>query len=113
MANIKCPACGSDNVVQIDANTYQCPYCGKTFSATEIAPQAAPQYTQQAVPPQQSPAEVDDKPTCLMNGICFLIPIVGIILYFVKKNEQPNCAKSYLQWALISVAIGILINIFA
>lgn len=112
MAQIQCPSCGSPNVEQIDTNKYQCPYCGKTF------------FTQQAVtpPPSQQPyininqnftPAVNDNPGCLMNGLCFCIPLLGIILYFVKKDELPNCAKSYLTWSLVSIGIGIFLNIIA
>lgn len=53
----------------------------------------------------------DDKPGCFMNGISFLIPIVGIILYFVKKGEKPKSAKSYLRWAMGGIGVGIASSI--
>jgi uncharacterized membrane protein YvbJ len=110
MANIKCPSCGSPNVEQIDVNKYQCPYCGRTFTTQEVAPvQQPPQFDD----PQQFTPEVDDNPGCLMNGVCFLIPIVGLVLYFVKKPTQPNCAKSYLTWAAVGFIISIFIQLIA
>lgn len=108
MVDIKCPSCGSPNIEQIDVNKYQCPYCGKSFSYRDtVVPQQA-QQTQVF-----EPEPIDDNPGCLMNGLCFCIPLIGIILYFVKKNEQPNCAKSYLIWSLVSMGIGIFFNIIA
>ena len=38
MTELKCPSCGSSNVEQIDANRYQCPYCGNTFNSSSIMP---------------------------------------------------------------------------
>lgn len=48
-----------------------------------------------------------DEPNTLANlGACCsvpftCIPIVGIVLYFVWKDEKPNAAKSVLMWSLI------------
>ena len=39
-------------------------------------------------------------------GCC--IPIVGLILYLVWKNERPRTAKAAGIGALVSVCIGIL-----
>ena len=53
----------------------------------------------------------DDSAGTWMNVLCFLIPIVGLILYFVKKNEYPNKAKSYLTWAAVGFGVTLLLNI--
>lgn len=110
MENIKCPSCGSLHVEKIDTDKYQCPYCGKIFSTIQVV---SPQQPQQQVFNNVQKSKIDDNPGCLMNGLCFLIPLVGFIAYFTKKDTQPNCAKSYLTWALVSFGIGILFNIFA
>ena len=106
MANIKCPSCGSPNIEQIDVDKYQCPYCGKSFSYRDTVVSQQPQQTQVF-----EPEPIDDNPSFWMNVLCFCVPFVGIILYFVKKNEQPKCAKSYLTWALVSFGISIFFNI--
>jgi uncharacterized membrane protein YvbJ len=103
MTELKCPSCGSPNVEQIDANKYQCPYCGKTFTTFEAKSfkaqfNNAPDFT----------SDVSDEPGCLMNGLCFLIPWVGIVLYFVKKETQPKSAKSYLIWAIVGIILSFL-----
>lgn len=59
MTNVKCPNCGSPNVEQIDANRFQCPYCGTTFNAV---PQPAPQPMQQPVYQQPQPAYQQPQP---------------------------------------------------
>lgn len=39
-----------------------------------------------------------------------LIPLVGYILYFVKKdNEEPEVAKNYLWSAVAGSVVGILL----
>lgn len=55
--------------------------------------------------------DVEDSAGILMNILCFLIPIVGLVLYFVKKSDYPNTAKSYLTWAAAGFGVSILINI--
>ena len=109
MANIKCPSCGSPNVEQIDVNKYQCPYCGKTFATEDFTPaQQPPQFN---APQQEFAQNVDDNPGCFMNGLCLMVPIVGLILYFVKKKTQPKCAKSYLTWAIVGFIITIILQV--
>lgn len=44
--------------------------------------------------------------------LCFFIPIVGIIYYFVKRNESPAKAKGALIISLIGIIISILQMIF-
>ncbi|MCQ2233855.1 MAG: hypothetical protein MJZ24_03820 [Paludibacteraceae bacterium] len=108
MADIKCPSCGSPNVEQIDIDKYQCPYCGNTFSFRDSL-----NFPQQQQTQELKPKPLEDTPSYLMNGLCFCIPLVGIILYFIKKNEQPNCAKKYLTWSLIGIGLGVIISIIA
>ena len=53
----------------------------------------------------------EDSAETWMNVLCFLIPIVGLILYFVKKNEYPNTANSYLKWAAVGFGVSLFINL--
>ena len=53
----------------------------------------------------------DDNPGCWMNGLCFLVPICGLILYFIKKGSQPNSANSYLKWAVIGFVTAFIGNL--
>ena len=43
--------------------------------------------------------------------LSFIIPIVGIFLYFYKKDSQPVYAKSCLIWSLASIVIGFVLAI--
>ena len=47
-----------------------------------------------------------------MYILCFLIPLVGFIYYFVKKNEYPGKAKAALLPSFIGLCISILQMIF-
>ena len=107
MEEVKCPSCGSPNVEQIDTDKYQCPYCGKTFTTRPVA---TAQYPQQPVfnNAQNSTPDVDDNPGCLMNGLCFIMPLLGLVMFFVKKETQPKCAKSYLIWGIAGFVIQML-----
>lgn len=49
-----------------------------------------------------------DKPSLALRILTLFIPLVGLILYFVKKSEYPVSAKSYLTWA----GIGFVVNFF-
>ena len=40
-----------------------------------------------------------------------MIPLVGYILYFTKKDEEPEPARNYLVSALAGSALGILLII--
>lgn len=43
----------------------------------------------------------------------FCVPLVGIILYFVWKDERPYTAKACLNGALISIGISVFLNVIA
>ena len=43
--------------------------------------------------------------------LSFCLPIVGAILYFVKKNDEPKAAKDACTFALIGLAVGVVLNV--
>ena len=47
----------------------------------------------------------DDSAGIIMKILCFLFPIIGFILYFVKKKNYPNSAKSYITWSAIGFGV--------
>ncbi len=49
---------------------------------------------------------------CLGIGFSVLMPLVGIILYFVKKDSVNN-PSSYLYGALAGFFIGVLLRLIA
>lgn len=57
---------------------------------------------------------VEDKPNWPINILTLCcIPIVGLIMYFVWKNEKPKAAKSALMFFFISIGIVVLFNAVA
>lgn len=70
-----CPSCGSPNVEQIDADKYQCPYCGATFSGN-ITPQDS------STPPIKVNVTNDE-----------------------KTEENPNNAYSIIAWIFYAIGI--------
>ena len=60
---------------------------------------------------EDSYENVDDSAGILMKILCFLLPIVGLVLYFVKRNNLPNAAKSYLIWAAAGFGLSLLVNL--
>jgi predicted membrane channel-forming protein YqfA (hemolysin III family) len=52
----------------------------------------------------------EEKAGCFGIGISFLIPLVGVILYFVKKKEVANAA-AYLYAALAGFGVGIVFQL--
>lgn len=98
------------------------------YSAAQQPYQQAPQPSsafQQPVPPQGNPygapqplgnyppvtAPQEEKASIGLAILSFFIPLVGIILFFVKKKERPKTAKACLIGALISVALSIIFSI--
>ena len=55
----------------------------------------------------------DDSAGIIMNVLCFLVPIIGFVLYFVKKNNYPNTAKSYIIWSAIGFGVSLLYYIMS
>lgn len=52
-----------------------------------------------------------DNPSIGLKVLSFFIPIVGLILYLVKKDQTPVSAKEYGKWALIGFIVGIVFSI--
>ena len=96
-----CSNCGN----KINDNEKFCPYCG----AEQTGNSKSPAHT----------VSSDDTGSIGWGLLCFFIPIVGIILYFVWKNEKPLNAKIALKGAIISyvsaavLAVVYVICIFA
>jgi len=52
-----------------------------------------------------------DKPSILLDILSFLIPIAGLIFYFVKRREYPNSAKAYLICAICGFVLCFIFNL--
>lgn len=56
---------------------------------------------------------VDDSTGFGWAVLGFFIPIVGLILYLVWKNEYPMRARSAGKGALVSVILGVIVYVIA
>lgn len=54
---------------------------------------------------------MEDRANVGLVIVSVLFPIVGLILFFVKKKETPKAAKAYIIAAAISFGVCLLINI--
>ncbi|MFC9539681.1 zinc ribbon domain-containing protein [Lysinibacillus sp. NPDC056959] len=78
-----------------------CPHCSEEIAAqAEICPKCGVRVHN---------TYQEDKPNIAINILTFCcIPLLGIIMYFVWKDDKPKAAKSALIWALISVGIYVV-----
>lgn len=126
-----CPNCGK----QIDDSVKFCPHCGNAVSIStfEQSDNTASQNTDPFGRPSNSasngapnngnyrpdnnyqnysaPPRNNDSASFGWGFLGFLIPIVGLILYLVWKDEYPLRAKSCGKGALISVILYVVIMI--
>lgn len=49
-----------------------------------------------------------NKTNGILVVISVLLPIVGYILYFVKRENEPDAAKNYLWSAIAGSVIGLI-----
>lgn len=115
-----CPNCNS----QFPDGANFCPYCAVPLNDQfnqnpNMNPQPNQQYNQQYNQPpyhQQPNAygynpnmqNPDDQPSTALNVIAFFVPIVGLILYLLWKDQYPRKAKKIGKAALISFIIGVV-----
>lgn len=86
-----CKNCGKE----IDDNAYVCPYCGVKVERETAA----------------TKADADSGSKAGWGILSFLIPIVGLILFLVWKEERPKTAKVCGICALVSFIISIAFGI--
>ena len=93
-----CTKCGS---AQIPSITKYCPKCGKKIS---VLAKSCP-YCFEIQPTYAK----EDSNSFGLAFLCFLIPIVGLILYLVWKREYPLRANSCGTGALVSIMLSVLV----
>ena len=89
---------------------YQQPQYGQQQPYAQ-QPYQQPQYGQQPQQPYQQSGT--DVASTGMKILCFLIPIVGLVLYFVEKDKNPNKAKTLLKCAIIGFIVGFVCSILS
>ncbi len=86
-----CPKCGQ----QISNRDTFCPHCGTATRSINQTPVS------------------DDRPNFGLAILGFILPLVGLIIYFIDKNEHPRRAKSAVKGALTRFIAGIVIVVLA
>lgn len=84
-----CQSCGA----QTTAAQEMCTKCGKRLNVIGRA------------------AGSNDTPSGLLNLAVCCFPIIGLILYFLWKDEKPKTANSVCKWAIIGFILGIVLYI--
>jgi len=90
-----CSNCGKE----LPENAYVCLNCGVKVNGTNIN--------------SNNVVSKEDKGGFGWGALGFFVPIAGLVLYLVWKDERPKCAKSVGIGALVSVIVGVLIYILA
>jgi uncharacterized membrane protein YvbJ len=115
-----CSKCGS----KLQEGTSFCTSCGTQVNQSSGAPiqqqqyQAPPQQQvyQQPIqqnyqqPMQYNQQPLDDGKIGLAGIFCFLLPIIGIVLYFSWKNTKPLKAGKAMKFALAGIILGFAIR---
>jgi hypothetical protein len=110
-----CPHCGTRND---DAAVY-CSQCGQRLDGTGAPPPADPYAHAPAEPPPPAPEPVPGRPSGTAGSgqvgalgvVFFCLPLVGAIMYFVWRDDQPAKARRACTLALWGMAVGIVLRI--
>lgn len=73
-----------------------------------------PDYAKSGMPDYGKPntnTSTEDKKSVGLNLLSWFVPLAGIILYFVNREEKPIQSKSNLKCAIISVIVNIALII--
>ena len=89
-----CKKCG-DQVTEEDKF---CPSCGTEVTIEQQVSNSSNQFQGN-----------DDAPNFGFALLGFFVPFVGIILYFIWKNEFPLKARSCIRGALVTISISIFL----
>ena len=94
-----------------------CSHCGKEIADEAVVCVhcgcAAPRPTYQIKQTMESRQEnAVDKADAALIVLCVIFPIVGLILWALKRDETPKAAGSYGKAALISFCVEIALALF-
>lgn len=108
MNEMKCPSCGGSNLVQIDTNKYQCPYCGTAISAT-LAP--ADSDNNEAI-------TENDTDTGEISSTSSLLYIASLVFYVIGAIDFCGMFFDYdftgVSWSPIAFAgVGYVFDYYA
>ena len=109
---MKCERCGTE----LSNNAKFCTNCGNKIKRPEYTtPQSNTNvnaYNYSSVPVGSIEQNIsDDKKDIGLNILCWFVPIVGIILYFINRKDKPIRSKSNLTVALVSIVLNFIFGI--
>ena len=87
-----CQTCGT----QMDDAAAFCAKCGASSAVAPVAKPTKPTVAE------------DDAPDFLMALLGFFVPIVGLILFFIDREQRPKRAGSALKGAIVSWVLGFI-----
>jgi uncharacterized membrane protein YvbJ len=110
-----CKKCGATMIPQ-SADKYVCEFCGNTVIITieksdvENTPQQP--ITQREVDTNANTEKQEENLGCWMWGLCFIIPLIGLIMFFVYRSQRHKAkAQSAITAAIIGFVISIILEI--
>lgn len=107
-----CKNCG----VEINEGTAFCPNCGtkQDNGASNVVINGEPQPQPQPQPQYNTQPQYNGQPPVVDNGgfgwglLGCCIPLVGLILFLVWKDNKPKTAKAAGIGAIVGVVLGVL-----
>ena len=93
-----------------------CKYCGKEIpDGSTFCPGCGANLTENTPPqtPRPPVANPEDSSSFGFAFLCFLFPIVGLILYLVWKDTLPLRAKSCGKGAIVGVIVYVIFYILS
>lgn len=93
-----CKSCGGE----VNSTQDFCPNCGASIKA---------QNSNQQQPQQYQQSNVEDTGGFGWGFLGFCIPLVGLILYLVWRQEKPLTAKAALTGAIIGFVLNVISGI--
>jgi hypothetical protein len=115
-----CNQCGAE----IEAGAMFCSSCGVKLNGTKKTESITPSKQDQTSYNQYQPpagygasisgsTHVEDRVETWVYFCVFCIPIVGIVLWAVWRNERPETAKNLLIISIISFVIGFFFGLYS
>jgi len=111
-----CAKCGA-TMVPKDANKFVCEYCGNVIQIEKELPKEECILQQQPVTQREVIYVKDEtdkskaKLGCWMWGFCLLIPLLGLIMFFVYKSKNENDkATSAITAAIIGFILAVILE---
>lgn len=89
-------------------------YSSNPYQSMQERNNQAVQETQEIPPYKDGNApligtEGNDEKSIGLNVLSWFVPLVGIILYFVNKDEKPIQSKSVLHCAIASIIVNVIL----